>query len=150
MRTSLTPDIIPIVGGIVADTKWGRFKTICIGTAVGAVAHFLLIIPAIPSVIASGNAFAPYMISIIILAFASGFIKPCLAVLLCDQSPVKRPTLSTTSKGERVILDPQATVQRYLLIFYWCINVGGLFAIATTYSERYVGFWLAFLEPGIV
>ena len=22
---------IPIFGGIVADTKWGRFKTICIG-----------------------------------------------------------------------------------------------------------------------
>lgn len=26
---------IPIFGGIVADTKWGRFKTIVVGTAVG-------------------------------------------------------------------------------------------------------------------
>jgi POT family proton-dependent oligopeptide transporter len=23
--------VIPIFGGIVADTKWGRFKTICVG-----------------------------------------------------------------------------------------------------------------------
>lgn len=27
--------VIPIFGGIVADTKWGRFKTICVGTGVG-------------------------------------------------------------------------------------------------------------------
>lgn len=35
--------VIPIFGGIIADTKWGKFKTICVGTAVGVVAHFLLI-----------------------------------------------------------------------------------------------------------
>jgi POT family proton-dependent oligopeptide transporter len=48
--------IIPIFGGIIADTKWGRFKTICVGTLIGAIAHILLVIPAIPKVIASGNA----------------------------------------------------------------------------------------------
>lgn len=84
------------------------------------------------------------------LAFAAGFIKPCLGPLLCDQSPVKRPVIRMTNKGERVILDPAATVQRYLLIFYWCINVGAMFGLATTYSERFVGFWLAYLEPGIL
>lgn len=31
-----------------------------------------------------------------------------------------------------------------------CINIGGLFAIATSYAERLVGFWLAFLVPGIL
>jgi POT family proton-dependent oligopeptide transporter len=36
--------VIPIFGGIVADTKWGRFKTICVGTAVGGIAHILLVI----------------------------------------------------------------------------------------------------------
>lgn len=65
--------------------------------------------------------------------------------MLCDQSPVKRPVIRTSPTGERYILDPQATVQRYLLIFYWCINVGGFFSVATTYSERFVGFWLAYL-----
>lgn len=28
--------------------------------------------------------------------------------------------------------------------------MGALFGLATTYSERFVGFWLAFLEPGIL
>ena len=23
--------VVPILGGIVADTRWGRFKTICVG-----------------------------------------------------------------------------------------------------------------------
>lgn len=35
---------LPILGGIMADTKWGRFKTICVGTAIGAVAHIILVI----------------------------------------------------------------------------------------------------------
>ncbi|KAL7415368.1 POT family-domain-containing protein [Mrakia frigida] len=141
---------IPILGGIVADTKWGRFKTICVGTAIGAIAHVLLIIPAIPSVIAGGNAIAPFVISIVILAFAAGFIKPSLGPLLCDQSPVQHPTIKVLKSGERVIIDPAATVQRYLLLFYWAINIGAFFSLATTYSEHDVGFWLAFLLPGIL
>ena len=142
--------VIPVFGGIVSDTKWGRFKTICVGTGVGVVAHFLLIIPAAPVVIRGGSAIAPFVIFMILLAFAAGFIKPSIAPLLCDQSPVKRPTLKTLKSGERVIVDPQATVQRYLLVFYWCINVGGFFSVATSYAERFVGFWLAFLLPGLI
>ncbi|KAF8916498.1 POT family-domain-containing protein [Mucidula mucida] len=141
---------IPIFGGIVADTRWGRFKAICVGTAIGAIAHVLLVVPAIPSVIASGHALAPFIIAFIILAFAAGFIKPSLAPLLCDQSPVKHPRVTTTKSGERVILDPTATVQRYLLIFYFCINVGAFFGLATSYAAHNVGFWLAFLTPGII
>ncbi|KAI5453955.1 hypothetical protein NCC49_004950 [Naganishia albida] len=140
---------IPILGGIVSDTKWGRFKTIVWGTALGAVAHILLVIPAIPSVISSGKALGPFVISYVMLAFAAGFIKPCLAPLLCDQSPVTRPTIKTLKDGERVIVDPQTTVSRYLLIFYFCINVGAFFALATSYAAHDIGFWLAFLTPGI-
>ncbi|WWD18336.1 hypothetical protein CI109_102786 [Kwoniella shandongensis] len=142
--------VFPILGGILADTKLGRFKTIAIGTAVGFVAHVLLVISSIPTVISKGHAIGPFLLSYYILSFASGFIKPCLATLLCDQSPVKKPVVTTTKSGERVIVDPQATVQRYLLIFYWCINVGSFFAIAGSYSARFVGFWLAYLIPGVI
>ncbi|WVF69297.1 hypothetical protein IAT40_004073 [Kwoniella sp. CBS 6097] len=142
--------VIPIFGGIIADTRWGRFKTISVGVAVGFVAHVLMVISAIPNVLSGGHAIGPFLLSLYILSFASGFIKPCLATLMCDQSPVKKPTLQTLPSGEKVILDPQTTVQRYLLIFYWCINVGGFFAIASAYSARFVGFWLAYLLPGIV
>lgn len=143
--------VVPVFGGIVSDTKWGRFKTICVGTAVGAIAHIVLVVPAIPSVISNpSGSLGSFIISILILAFAAGFIKPCLGPLLCDQSPVKKPTLKMLPSGETVILDPTTTIQRYLLVFYWCINVGAFFAIATTYSARLVGFWLAFLLPGVI
>lgn len=108
-------------------------------SAIGGIAHIILVIPAIPAVIKNANgALGAFTISIIILAFGAGFIKPCLAPLLCDQSPVKVPQLKTLKSGELVILDPQVTVQRYLNIFYWCINVGAFFALATVYSERFV------------
>jgi POT family proton-dependent oligopeptide transporter len=123
--------VIPILGGIIADNYWGRFKTICVGTAVGAFAHVLLVVPAIPQVIQIPSAaVSTFIISILILAFAAGFIKPCLGPMLCDQSPIKEPTVRTDRKGERVIVDPQATVERYLLIFYGCINLGSCFAVS--------------------
>lgn len=36
--------VIPFWGAISADTQVGRFKAICIGTAVGALAHIMLIV----------------------------------------------------------------------------------------------------------
>ncbi|WWC91477.1 uncharacterized protein L201_006423 [Kwoniella dendrophila CBS 6074] len=144
--------LIPILGGWVADTKWGRWKTICVGVAIGAVAHVLLVIPAIPKVIAAGKvaSFVPFIISVIILAFAAGFIKPSLAPLMCDQSPVKKPVIKKLKSGERVIVDPQVTVQRYMLIFYWCINIGSFWMIVESYVQRLVGFWLAYLLPAFI
>ncbi|RXK39848.1 hypothetical protein M231_02905 [Tremella mesenterica] len=143
--------VIPIYGGIVADTKWGRFKTICVGVLVGIISHILLVIPAIPSVLKHPNgALGSFIVALYILSFASGFIKPCLGPLLLDNSPVRVPSIIHTKKGERVILDPQATAERYMLIFYGCINIGAFFTIATSYTERYVGFWLTFLLPGLI
>lgn len=112
----------------------------------------ILIFPALPSVIQKDpkGSLAGFIISIIVLAFAAGFIKPSLGPLLCDQSPVKAPTIKTTKKGERVIIDPQTTVSSYLNTFYLCINIGALFQLATQYAAYDVGFWLAFLLPGIL
>ncbi len=77
-------------------------------------------------------------------------MKPCVAPLVLDQYEHQRPYVRTEKTGERVIVDPERTMQRILLIFYACINVGAFFAIGTTYAEKYVGFWCAFLLPGIV
>lgn len=37
-----------------------------------------------------------------------------------------------------------------MLLFYGLVNVGCFFAIATTYAEKIIGYWLAFLIPGII
>jgi dipeptide/tripeptide permease len=67
-----------------------------------------------------------------------------------DQYTHQRPYVTTTKKGERVIVDPEMTIQRIMTIYYGFINIGAFYAIASTYAEKYVGFWLAFLLPTII
>ena len=57
----------------------------------------------------------------------------------------------TSKKGERVIIDPAVTSSRVYHYFYLFINIGALVGqIGMSYSERYVGFWLAYLLPTIL
>jgi dipeptide/tripeptide permease len=84
------------------------------------------------------------------LLIVLGLFKSNVSPLLIDQNPHKRPYVSTLKSGERVIIDPEATVSRILLWFYLQVNVGAFFALATTYSEKRIGWWLAFLLPAII
>ena len=63
--------------------------------------------------------------------------------MLIDQNPHKRPYVFTLKSGEKVIVDPEATISRILLWFYMQVNVGAFFALATTYAEKRIGWWLA-------
>lgn len=56
----------------------------------------------------------------------------------------------TLKTGEKVIVDPGTTIQSMLMIYYWAVNVGAFMQVATSYSEKRIGFWLAYLVPGIV
>ncbi|KAG6919236.1 hypothetical protein DXG01_008032 [Tephrocybe rancida] len=125
--------IFPIFGGILADTKWGRYKTIVIGTAIGAVAHIILLIAAIPSIIHGGHAIVPFIISILILAAGTGMIKASVAPLMADQAPIQAQRITTLKTGERVILDPGVTTQNIMLIYYWSINLGAFLKLGTTF-----------------
>lgn len=70
--------------------------------------------------------------------------------LVADQYRKTDMFLRTTRSGERVIVDPNVTISRIYNLFYWCINVGSLFAIITTQLERRVGFWAAFALPTLI
>lgn len=76
--------------------------------------------------------------------------KPNIAPTVLDQYTKQREYTKVLKNGEKVLVDPETTIQRMMLIFYGLINVGAFFAVATTYSEKYVGYWLAFLLPGIL
>ncbi|ORY25526.1 POT family-domain-containing protein [Naematelia encephala] len=140
----------PLLGGYIADAKIGRYKSLWVGIIIGFFSHVLLVIAAIPSVIKGGHGIAPFIIGLLSLAFASGFIKPAIAPMIADQSTVKRQYVKALPTGERVIVDPNVTVERMLLLYYWASNLGDFFSIATSYAEKRIGFWLAYLLPGIV
>jgi dipeptide/tripeptide permease len=73
--------------------------------------------------------------------------KPNVSPLLLDQVTTTVPKVVTLASGERVIEDPESTTERVMLWFYLMINIGGFMGVATAYSEKYVGWWLAFLIP---
>ena len=76
--------------------------------------------------------------------------KPNVSPLLLDQMASKVPVVITRANGERVIQDPESTTERVMLWFYLVINIGGFMGVATTYTEKYVGWWLSFLIPLIL
>ncbi|KAG0683011.1 hypothetical protein C6P40_000634 [Pichia californica] len=143
--------VMPLFGGYVADDKLGKFKTIMVGVWVGIISHILFIIAALPPVIAKGQAaMAPTVLGILSLAVCTGFIKPNLLPLMLDQYPYKTNVLKRLPSGEIVYVDRDGSMETLTLIFYWSINIGAFLQIATSYSARDVGYWLAFLCPGIM
>lgn len=142
--------LFPIFGAWIADTKLGRYNTIMLGAAIGAVAHVIMTGGAAPSVLQAGNGIAPFMISFFMLAIGAGIFKPNVAPTVLDQYVHQREYVKTLKSGERVIVDPETTIQRIMVIYYGFINIGAFFALASTYAEKYVGYWLAFLLPTIM
>jgi len=77
--------------------------------------------------------------------------KANISPLVAEQYKRTKLFISTTKSGERVIVDPTLTVSRVYMYFYLFINIGALVGqIGMTYSEKYVGFWLAYTLPTIV
>ena len=140
--------VMPLVGGYLADDRLGKFKTILIGVWVGIISHILFIIAALPPVIAKGKAaMAPTVLGILSLAVCTGFIKANLLPLMLDQYPYRTNVLKKLPSGEIVYVDRDGSMETLTMVFYWSINIGAFLQIATSYSARDVGYWLAFLCP---
>ncbi|KAL3489399.1 POT family-domain-containing protein [Aspergillus germanicus] len=138
---------LPMVTAYFSDAHTGRFKMICWGVLVFGIAHVLMVGSAAPSLLANGNAKAPYFISLYMLSVGAAMFKPNVSPLLLDQMTETKPKTKVLPSGEKVIVDPEATAERAMLWFYLLINIGGFMSVATAYSEKYIGWWLAFLLP---
>ncbi|KAI8338868.1 POT family-domain-containing protein, partial [Chlamydoabsidia padenii] len=139
--------ITPIIGAIIADQFWGKYKTIVVFAAIYFVGLVILTCTAIPNAIANDAAFPGFVVAIIIIGLGTGGIKSNVSPLVAEQYVQKSPFVKTLKSGKRVIVTPQATYQKIFNMFYWGINVGSLSAIATTELEKQVGFWPAYLLP---
>jgi dipeptide/tripeptide permease len=63
---------LPLLFGYISDAYTGRFKLICWGVLVFGIAHVLMVGSTAPSLLASGNAKAPYFLSVYILSVGAG------------------------------------------------------------------------------
>lgn len=70
--------------------------------------------------------------------------------MILDQNPHTKPVTKVLETGEKVIIDPEATTEKMMLWFYLLINIGGFMGVATSYLAKLVGFWAAYLLPGLI
>ncbi|GAA97220.1 uncharacterized protein L969DRAFT_91932 [Mixia osmundae IAM 14324] len=142
--------LFPILGAYIADTKWGRYKTICVFSAIYFVGLVIITATAVPSAIRHSSALAGWIVGMVLMSCGSGGIKSNVAPLVADQITTPPMRIKTLKTGERVIVDRDATIARVYAVFYASINIGGLLSLATAEMERYVGFVWAYLVPTLV
>lgn len=108
--------VMPLLGGYLADTYLGRFKTIQLAIAFAIVGHIILIVSSIPSVMDNEQgALGCFTVGLVILGVGTGCFKSNISPLLAEQLPQTRPEVVTLSSGERVIKDPAVTLSRVML-----------------------------------
>lgn len=59
----------PLLGAYIADTYWGRFKTICVAVAIALIGHIVLIVSAVPGVIEHESAVGAFALALVIMGF---------------------------------------------------------------------------------
>lgn len=137
----------PIIGAYVADTWLGKFNTICVFSVTYIIGIFILFITSLPSVANHSVSLGGFVAAIVIIGLGTGGVKSNVAPLIADQVPKTKPIIKVLKTGERVIQDPNITIQNVFMFFYLMINVGSLSVIATTEMELHIGFWAAYLLP---
>ncbi|KAJ5895643.1 hypothetical protein N7495_007334 [Penicillium taxi] len=137
--------VTPVIGAIVADQYLGKYKAIVLFCGVYLVGLLILVCTSIPGALEHGAGLGGFIVAILVIGLGTGGIKSNVAPLIADQYKRKKMAITTTKKGERVVIDPALTIQRIYMIFYGCINIGSLSLLATPYMELYIGFWSAYL-----
>ncbi|KAJ7150122.1 peptide transporter PTR2A [Mycena crocata] len=143
--------VTPLLGAYIADTYWGRYNTTCVAVVIALVGHIILIVAGVPGVIDHKGAVGAFIVALLVMGFGTGLFKANISPLVAEQYRRTKLFVRVTSSGERVIVDPSLTISRVYMYFYLFINIGALLGqIGMTYSERYVGFWLAYTLPTVI
>ncbi|KAK7712056.1 peptide transporter ptr2 [Botryosphaeria dothidea] len=139
--------LTPIFGAVVADQYLGKYWTIVYFSMVYMAGIVVLFLTSLPSSIEAGFALPGLLTAILVIGLGTGGIKSNVSPLIAEQYEETKQRIKTLPSGERVIVDPALTIQRIYMIFYMCINIGSLSAIATSTMELRIGFWAAYLLP---
>lgn len=136
-----------IIGAIVADQYLGKFKAILAASAVYIIGLVILVATSTSSAIRDGAGFGGLIAAMITIGLGTGGIKANVTPMCAEQYQNARPVLKTLKSGEKVVIDPELTVQKLFMWFYWVVNVGALSPLITVNVEARHSFWLAYLIP---
>lgn len=125
IRSSLSNDltapfrvyVVPLFSAYVADTYWGRYKTVCVSVAVALFGHFLLVISSVPGVIEHSNgSLACFIVALVIMGLGTGGFKSNISPLVAEQYRKTKLFIRYTSSGEKVIVDPTLTTSSIYMV----------------------------------
>ena len=115
--------LIPLFGAYVADTYWGRFKTISVAVGIALFGHILLIISAVPGVINHPDgALACFVIALVTMGLGTGAFKSNISPLVAEQYRKTKLFIRYTKSGEKVIVDPSLTTSSIYMVSVCCPN----------------------------
>ncbi|XP_019731123.1 solute carrier family 15 member 2 [Hippocampus comes] len=109
----------PVLGAIIADTWLGKFKTIIYLSVVYVLGHVIKSVGAIPTVGSNTVHIALSMVGLILIAFGTGGIKPCVAAFGGDQFQEKHVS------GQIHITQQLLSIFIIIIIFFFAIRPRG-------------------------
>ncbi|KAL5113793.1 ATP-dependent DNA helicase chl1 [Pleosporales sp. CAS-2024a] len=139
--------VTPVIGAVIADQYLGKYATIKWFSVVYMVGIIILFLTSLPASVERGYAFPGLVVAMMVIGLGTGGIKSNVAPLIAEQISTTEAYVKTIKGGKRVVVDPEATIQRVFMVYYTCINIGSISAITTTMLELHVGFWSAYLLP---
>jgi POT family proton-dependent oligopeptide transporter len=125
----------PLLGAIIADAFWGKYRTILVLSMGYCIGHGLIALGDIGLTTTVVSPRAWLFMGMVFIAIGSGGIKPCVSAHVGDQFGSKNRHL----------------ISRTFAWFYFSINVGAALSMvmAQPLLEHY-GAWLAFGLPGVL
>ncbi|KIJ93446.1 hypothetical protein K443DRAFT_397455 [Laccaria amethystina LaAM-08-1] len=137
--------VTPFLGGILADTTWGRYTTILVFSVVCLIGH-ILVASASPASLAHPDTALGLLILSIVVTGVGGSVGASVSPMIAEQYTGKLRKVTLPS-GETVIMSPAVTIQSIYLWFYAAINFGSCGAISASFLARDHGYWVAWLTP---
>jgi len=125
----------PLLGAIIADAFWGKYRTILVLSMGYCIGHGLIALGDIGLTTTVVSPRVWLFMGMVFIAIGSGGIKPCVSAHVGDQFGSKNRHL----------------ISRTFAWFYFSINVGAALSMvmAQPLLEHY-GAWLAFGLPGVL
>ncbi|KAJ8125713.1 hypothetical protein O1611_g7927 [Lasiodiplodia mahajangana] len=137
--------LTPLLGAFIADTWLGRFKTIFLGTVTALLGIAIIFITSIPAFLERGAGFPGLLVGLVVIGLGAGGIKSNVGPLVAEQYAGRKAFVRKNADGERVIVDPDITVQTIFNRYYWVMNIGSASGLIAVWVELKVGFWAVFL-----
>lgn len=108
--------VSPLIGAIVADQYMGRYNTILLFAGVYVLGLLVLVTTSIPSAISGGHAYPGFIAALVIIGLGAGGIKSNVSPLIAEQYRSRGAFVRVLKSGERVIVDPDVTIQRIYMV----------------------------------